>query len=92
MLISTDFSFMLWWEEKLYFVDSETSSIRYADLEEHKVHTLIGKGLFYFGNKVGSFENTMLQHPLDLKYKNNTLYIADTYNNRIVKADILNKK
>ncbi len=79
-------------KKKLYFVDSETSSIRYADLEEHKVHTLIGKGLFYFGNKVGSFENTMLQHPLDLKYKNNILYIADTYNNRIVKADILNKK
>ncbi|EPS53158.1 NHL repeat-containing protein [Clostridium botulinum A1 str. CFSAN002368] len=48
--------------------------------------------MFYFGNKVGSFENTMLQHPLDLKYKNNILYIADTYNNRIVKADILNKK
>ncbi|NEZ76702.1 hypothetical protein EXM56_15630, partial [Clostridium botulinum] len=36
--------------------------------------------------------NTMLQHPLDLKYKDNILYIADTYNNRIVKADILNKK
>ncbi|AVQ44450.1 thioredoxin-like domain-containing protein [Clostridium botulinum] len=79
-------------KKRLYFVDSETSSIRYADLEEHKVHTLIGKGLFYFGNKVGSFENTMLQHPLDLKYKDNILYIADTYNNRIIKADILNEK
>ncbi len=77
---------------KLYFVDSETSSIRYADLKEHKVHTLIGKGLFYFGNKVGNFENTMLQHPLDLKYKDNVLYVADTYNNRIIKADILNNK
>ncbi|WP_251860564.1 thioredoxin-like domain-containing protein [Clostridium sp. Marseille-Q2269] len=79
-------------KNRLYFIDSETSSIRYADLEEHKVHTLIGKGLFYFGNKIGNFENTMLQHPLDLKYKNNILYIADTYNNRIIKVDIINEK
>ncbi|EJO5346111.1 redoxin domain-containing protein [Clostridium botulinum] len=78
--------------KNLYFVDSETSSIRCADLHEHKVYTLIGKGLFYFGNKIGKFQDTMLQHPLDLKYKDKGLYIADTYNNRIIKADILNEK
>ncbi|NEZ45837.1 redoxin domain-containing protein [Clostridium niameyense] len=79
-------------ENKLYFTDSETSSIRYVDLKENKVKTLIGKGLFEFGSKVGKFKDALLQHPLSVAYKDNVVYISDSFNNRILKADLEKEK
>ncbi|GAA0746680.1 thioredoxin-like domain-containing protein [Clostridium oceanicum] len=79
-------------ENRLYFIDSETSSLRYADLKENTVRTLIGKGLFYFGNKTGNLYNSTFQHPLGVSYKDKILYVADTYNNRVVKIDLDKKK
>ncbi len=67
--------------EIIYFADSETSSIRMAAGEE--VVTLIGKGLFVFGHRDGTFRNALLQHPLGLAYDNGVLWVADTYNNRL---------
>jgi thiol-disulfide isomerase/thioredoxin len=52
----------------LYFVDSETSSIRCLDLQNRWVKTLIGKGLFVFGDSTGSYDESRLQHPLGLAY------------------------
>ena len=63
--------------------DSEVSSIRALDLEDGMVRTLIGRGLFDFGDGEGAPEETMLQHPLDVAVGANVLYIADTYNNKI---------
>jgi sugar lactone lactonase YvrE len=67
----------------LYFVDSETSSIRCLDLQNRWVKTLIGKGLFVFGDSTGSYDESRLQHPLGLAYCAGKLYIADTYNSTI---------
>jgi len=67
--------------ERLYFVDSETSSLRY--LEDGKVHTLIGEGLFEFGLKDGPSNTARLQHPLGLTVYENKIYIADAYNKAI---------
>ena len=68
----------------LYFVDSETSSLRYADLNPAGgVGTFIGTGLFDFGDKDGPATTALLQHPIGVAWHNGLLYIADTYNNKI---------
>ncbi|MDH7597631.1 MAG: thioredoxin-like domain-containing protein [Methanothrix sp.] len=71
--------------KRIYFVDSESSSLRVIDED---VRTLIGRDLFYFGDIDGDFERARLQHPLGLFYRNGSIYVADTYNHRIKKADL----
>ena len=68
----------------LYFADSETSAVRTADLTTmHQVATLVGKGLFEFGDVDGSGDAARLQHPLGVDAADGTVYVADTYNNKI---------
>jgi sugar lactone lactonase YvrE len=68
---------------RLYFADSEVSSIRYVDLERKEVKTVIGKDLFVFGDVDGQGEEVRLQHPLGVFNHNGLIYIADTYNHKI---------
>lgn len=50
---------------RLYFADSETSSIRSADLDpEGLVTTIVGEDLFDYGDIDGSGAAVRLQHPL----------------------------
>ena len=70
--------------EKLYFADSEVSSIRAADLDPNgRVETIVGLDLFEFGDQDGSGEHVRLQHPLGVVYHAGVLFVADTYNNKI---------
>jgi thiol-disulfide isomerase/thioredoxin len=69
--------------DMLYFVDSETSSVRSLNLSTRWVETLVGLGLFVFGDSAGSFEDARLQHPLGLAFCDDKLYVADTYNDSI---------
>jgi NHL repeat. len=71
--------------KRIYFVDSESSSLRVIDGE---VRTLIGRDLFYFGDIDGDFGRARLQHPMGLFYRNGSIYVADTYNHKIKKADL----
>jgi thiol-disulfide isomerase/thioredoxin len=64
----------------LYFVDSETSSLRVLNIKNGEINTLIGTGLFDFGYKEGKQGQALLQHPLGLFAEGNTVYIADSYN------------
>lgn len=69
---------------KLYFADSEVSAIRSADLDPSgNVETIVGEGLFEFGDKDGKANEVRLQHPLGVVYHEGALYVADTYNNKI---------
>jgi sugar lactone lactonase YvrE/thiol-disulfide isomerase/thioredoxin len=69
---------------KLYFADSEVSSIRSADLDPSgKVETIVGGDLFEFGDVDGVGLKARLQHPLGVAFNNGALYVADTYNNKI---------
>jgi sugar lactone lactonase YvrE len=69
---------------KLYFADSEVSAIRSADLDPNgSVETIVGEGLFEFGDKDGKAKEVRLQHPLGVVYHDGGLYVADTYNNKI---------
>ena len=71
-------------DDVLYFADSETSSVRSADLRTtHHVATLVGAGLFDFGDADGDGIQARLQHPLGVDYDGGCLYVADTYNNKI---------
>jgi thiol-disulfide isomerase/thioredoxin len=68
---------------RLYFADSEASAIRYLDLARGTLHTIVGTGLFDFGDVDGVGDMVRLQHPLGLVYRNGLLYVADTYNSKI---------
>ncbi|HEY3250989.1 MAG TPA: thioredoxin-like domain-containing protein [Ignavibacteria bacterium] len=71
---------------KLYFADSEVSAVRLADLNPNgRVKTIVGMGLFDFGDIDGVGDKVRLQHPLGIVYNpaDNLLYVADTYNNKI---------
>ena len=48
----------------LYVADSETSAVRRIDLATGAVTTLLGAGLFAFGDVDGPLEEARLQHPL----------------------------
>ena len=78
--------------EKLYFADSEVSSVRSADLHpDGKVETLIGEDLFVFGDADGAQKKARLQHPLGVVYHKGMLYVADTYNSKIKIIDPIRK-
>lgn len=68
---------------RLYFADSEVSSIRYVDLEKNEVKTVVGQDLFVFGDVDGHGDEVRLQHPLGVFNHNGLIYIADTYNHKI---------
>ena len=78
-------------KEYLYFADSEVSAVRRVHLKTRQVETLIGHGLFDFGDQDGSWRQALLQHPLGVHYLNDTLYVADTYNDKIKRIDLAQK-
>ena len=73
----------------LYFVDAETSSVRTASLKpDGEVTTIVGTGLFDFGDVDGVGDDVLLQHVLGVTVgADGILYIADTYNNKIKTID-----
>lgn len=72
---------------RIYFADSEVSAIRGIDLADEKVFTVIGEGLFAFGDVDGAYPTARLQHPLGISSDGVTLLIADTYNHKIKRVD-----
>lgn len=77
--------------DQLYFADSESSSIRVANLDSHEVDTLAGpvqNNLFDFGDMDGVFGVSRLQHALGVTGgPDGLLYVADTYNSKIKLLD-----
>ncbi len=78
---------------RLFVADSETSAIRVIDLASGEVSTLIGAGLFEFGDVDGPAQEARLQHPLGVCYwpddpRGSSVLIADTYNHRIKRLDL----
>jgi DNA-binding beta-propeller fold protein YncE len=68
----------------VFFIDSETSSLRVSAIaDEGRVVTLVGKGLFDFGDYDGVGKEALFQHPQGLAVSKDTIYIADSYNNKI---------
>jgi thiol-disulfide isomerase/thioredoxin len=72
----------------LFWADSEISSIRYLNFKTNQVGTMVGHGLFDFGDVDGSGAEVLLQHPLGLTGSGDALYIADTFNHKIKRLDL----
>lgn len=74
--------------EVVYFADSEASAIRSADIDTSgELHTIVGTGLFDFGDLDGVGDDVLLQHPLGVVYQDGILHIVDTYNSKIKRID-----
>jgi thiol-disulfide isomerase/thioredoxin len=76
--------------ENIFVADSEVSGVRVITGIHGKgpvVHTIVGEGLFLFGDRDGRGAAVRLQHCLGLAYARDHLYIADTYNNKIKVCD-----
>ncbi len=72
----------------LWFTDPEASAVRSIELESNgQLTTLIGEGLFSWGDTVGASEATKLQHAVGIELLGGNLYVADTYNHRIKVID-----
>ncbi len=70
--------------EKLFFADSEASAIRAINLSgPSEIETIVGTGLFDFGDADGVGDQVRLQHPLGVVHHQGLLYVADTYNSKI---------
>lgn len=76
--------------KSLFVADSEGSSIRRVPFDaKGEVSTVVGTAelpfnrLFTFGDVDGERAIARLQHALGVVYVGNTLYVADTYNNKI---------
>jgi hypothetical protein len=71
-------------DDMLYFIDSETSSVRTASLDPAgRVGNIVGLDLFVFGDVDGAEDQVRLQHPLGIAHHDGVLYVADTYNHKI---------
>ena len=81
----------------LYFTDPEASAVRQVSLGlDGQLDTLVGKHLFVWGDEVGSFDDTLLQHAIGIEFVPGTqgaglLYVADTYNHRVKVLDLGSK-
>ena len=66
------------------FADSESNAVRLAGFGEGgRVQTLIGSGLFDFGDADGGEGVARLQHPLDVSWVGEELYVVDTFNHKL---------
>jgi len=75
----------------IFVADSEVSGIRKVGISDVPfVETIIGHGLFDFGDKDGAVSAAQLQHALGLSMTKTALYVADSYNHKI-KQIILEK-
>ena len=76
-------------KDTLFFADSETSSVRAASIDRMgSVKTLVGLGLFTFGDVDGVGDDARLQHPIGIDIDaDDTLWVADSYNNKIKRLD-----
>ena len=79
--------------KNLYVADSEISALRKVPLGgQGRVETLVGRGLFVFGDQdgpgqiedlVSDKKEARLQHALGVAFHDGKLYVADTYNSKI---------
>jgi hypothetical protein len=76
-------------DERLYFADAESNAVRWADASgEGSVGTIVGTGLFDFGDVDGTADDVRLQHPQGIcATGDGLLLVADSYNDSIKLID-----
>ncbi|HSK46784.1 MAG TPA: alkyl hydroperoxide reductase [Coriobacteriia bacterium] len=73
----------------LGFADCESSAVRLLEGAESEplVTTVVGTGLFDFGDVDGTGDEVRLQHCEDVAWHRGDLAVADTYNDRLKRVD-----
>lgn len=73
---------------RIWFADPESSAIRYA-VAAADVRTVVGSGLFDFGDRDGIGEDARLQHSQGIAWwpAERKVLVADTYNHRLKTVD-----
>lgn len=72
----------------VFVADSEASAVRAIPLAaDSKVMTLVGQGLFEFGDIDGQGAQARLQHAIGIAFAGDQVYLADTYNHKIKTLD-----
>jgi DNA-binding beta-propeller fold protein YncE len=74
---------------RVYFVDAESSAVRWAHTDPSgRVGTIVGTGLFDFGDKDGVGDDVRLQHQQGIaRDDNGRLLVADSYNDALKWVD-----
>jgi DNA-binding beta-propeller fold protein YncE len=77
------------YRNQLYFADSESNAVRSAETAElGTTGTIVGTGLFDFGDVDGKGDDVRLQHPQGIApHPGGGLLVADSYNDSIKKID-----
>ena len=79
--------------EWLYVADAEDSAVRRIHLKRKRVDTLVGTGLFDFGDRDGPFWDALLQHGLGVATLDKArVLVADTYNHKIKLLDLKSRE
>jgi hypothetical protein len=75
--------------KRLYFVDAESSAVRWAHADRSgRVGTIVGTGLFDFGDKDGVGDDVRMQHQQGVAlHDDGRLLVADSYNDALKWVD-----
>ncbi len=77
----------------LWFADSETSALRGLALAPMEVGTVVGAGLFDFGDQDGATSEARFQHCLGVtSLPDHSVVVADTYNHKLRRVDLENAR
>ena len=69
---------------QLLVADAAASAVRLVRLSDGRVTTLVGQGLYEYGDAAGARDTARLQNPLDVAMDpRGIVFIADTYNGKI---------
>ena len=74
---------------RLYFVDAESSAVRWAHADPSgRIGTIVGTGLFDFGDKDGVGDEVRMQHQQGIaRHNDGRLLVADSYNDTLKWVD-----
>jgi hypothetical protein len=74
-------------QQTLYVADAASSSVRAIQLQQATVQTLVGQGLYEFGDEDGARSAARLQYPLAVALDPSApvLWVADAYNGSLRK-------
>ncbi len=80
--------------DTIRFVDAETNAVRGAGREwDSAVHTIVGTGLFDFGDVDGTGDEARLQHPQGIaRATDGRLLVCDSYNDALKWVDPLTRR
>lgn len=76
-------------EPVLFVADAEASGVRRIELgaEGARVSTVVGTGLFAFGDRDGIGDEALLQHPTGITWLDGQLYLTDSFNHKVRRLD-----